>query len=271
MEEVLDALRPVGRWSSLAEADERALVVLAMQRDCRVRAEPDGFVLEVEPEDADPVSHELALYEEERQQVRVIPEAVGYSPGLEVALLWVLALSFVFLRQIHDPAITDRFLNSSVAVFRDGEWWRPFTALFLHADVGHLMGNVLIGGFFCLLVATAFGPWRGWGLILLCGYLGNLLNAWLKLPGPFHSLGASTATFAALGLVVGQGLVLVLRSHRLREMKRLLVPLGVGLGLFGLRGIGGPGTDVSAHLLGAGWGLVLGVVVSGLSMARRAG
>lgn len=264
MEDVVEALHPVGRWPSLAEADERALVVLAMNRDCRVRADPEGFVLEVEPGDAAPVAEELALYEGERTEVRPVPEAVGYSPGLEVALLWALALGFVFLRQVADPSLADRFMNSTVGVLGEGEWWRPFTALFLHADAGHLLGNVAIGGFFCLMVATTFGPWRGWGLILLCGYLGNLLNAWLHAPGPFFSLGASTATFGALGLVVGHGLVAVLRTHRMREMKRLLVPLGVGLGLFGWFGIGGADTDVSAHLLGAGCGVVLGAAVTSL-------
>ncbi len=263
MDDVLDALRPVGRWPSLAEADERALVVLAMRRDCQVRAEPDGFVLEVDEQDAEPVERELALYEEECREVPVaMPEAVGHSPGLGVAMLWVLALGFMFLRQMTDPAITDGFMNSSVDVMQGGEWWRPFTALFLHADAEHLMGNIVIGGFFCLMVATAFGPWRGWGLILLCGYLGNVINAWLHLPGPFYSLGASTATFGALGLVVSHGLVAVLRSHRLREMKRLLVPLGVGLGLFGWFGIGGADTDVSAHLLGAGCGVVVGALAA---------
>lgn len=262
MEEVLDALQPVGRWSSLAEADERALVVLAMNRDCRVRAEPEGYVLEVETDDAGPIERELALYEEEASQPQPLPEAVGHSPGLEVAMLWVLALGFVFYRQMVDPGITDRFMNSTVDVLQQGEWWRPLTALFLHADAEHLMGNIMIGGFFCLMVATAFGRWKGWGLILFSGYLGNLLNAWLHAPGPFHSLGASTATFGALGLVVGHGIVGVLRSHRMRDLKRILVPLGVGLGLFGWFGIGGADTDVSAHLLGAGCGVLLGIFVS---------
>lgn len=256
----------------MAEADERALVVLAMNRDCRVRAEPEGFVLEVEADDATPVEHELALYEEEcREAPAPIPEAVGHSPGLGVALLWALALGFVFLRQIADPSLTDRFMNSAVGVIHGGEWWRPLTALFLHADIEHLMGNIVIGGFFCLMVATAFGPWRGWGLIFLSGYLGNLLNAWLHLPGPFYSLGASTATFGALGLVVGHGLAGVLRHHRLRETKRLLVPLGAGLGLFGWFGIGGADTDVSAHLLGTGCGVLLGAAISLLARPATPG
>ena len=36
----------------MAEAYEHALVVLAMNRDCRVRPVGDRFVLEVEPGDA---------------------------------------------------------------------------------------------------------------------------------------------------------------------------------------------------------------------------
>ena len=92
---------------------------------------------------------------------------------MELALLWVLSLVGVFLVQIKDPAIVDRFSNSSIGLFFENEWWRPFTALFLHADFPHLAGNVMIGGVFCVLVAQSFGQLRGWLLILASGVMGE--------------------------------------------------------------------------------------------------
>ncbi len=46
MPDLLEELTPVGRWPSLAEADEHALVVLAMNRDCRVRHDVYSEVME---------------------------------------------------------------------------------------------------------------------------------------------------------------------------------------------------------------------------------
>ncbi|BCX48817.1 serine protease, rhomboid family [Haloferula helveola] len=275
MAEALEELMPVGRWPSVAEAYEHSIVVLAMNRDCQVRREGEEFVLEVDPADAEPVGLELALYAEEQQAVAgPRPELPAFSLGLELAFVWAVVLTAVFLRQDIDPSLEGRFLNSSVGVFQDGEWWRPFTALFLHADGGHLLGNIFIGGFFCILACSAFGPWRGWLLILLCGTLGNLINGWIHLPGPFLSLGASTATFGALGLVVGRGLADVWRTRNYGALKPLLVPLGVGFGLFSFFGMGGGETDasvqtdVTAHIFGLVCGVVAGVL-AGAAIHRK--
>ncbi len=86
-----------------------------------------------------------------------------------------------------------------------GEWWRPFTSLFLHADFNHLLGNVCFGVIFCVLVAHSVGPVLGWVLILASGVMGNILTAGWYYPERFQSVGASTATFGALGILVGLG------------------------------------------------------------------
>ena len=138
---VLEELRPVGAWSTVAQAHEHALVVLAMNRDCQVRPLGDQFVLEVEPEDAPLVTRELELYQEEQRAQTVPTEPPVHSMGVQVAFTWIAVLILVYLRQLTDPELTDRFLNSSHAVFIEHQWWRPFTALFLHADVQHLVGR----------------------------------------------------------------------------------------------------------------------------------
>lgn len=265
-----EQLAVVGLWKSLDEAYEHALVVLAMNRDCFVREIDGFFALEVQAGNELAIRNELDEYATEQQQWRERVELPVGAVGMEMALLWVLSLVGVFLLQIRDPAMTRDFSNSSIGLFVEGEWWRPFTALFLHADFEHLAGNVLIGGVFCVFVAQSFGQVRGWLLILASGVLGNIITDSVHFPEPFRSIGASTATFGALGLLVGMGIVLAWHSRSYRKLKPVIVPVAVGLVLLGWFGAGGVDTDVLGHLFGWLSGVVLGAL-SAWVMSRKSG
>jgi membrane associated rhomboid family serine protease len=148
----------------------------------------------------------------------------------------------------------------SPAVFERGEWWRVVTALFLHADVGHLVSNLVSGIFVFSAVLTTLGRRRGWSLLILTSVVGNLLAAAVKYPGAYQSLGASTAIFAAVGLLTGRALRSVLRGNRPGRWRALFAPLAAGLSVLGLYGAGGQQVDVLAHLTGFTAGLALGFV-----------
>ena len=258
----------VGRWPNLDTAYEHLLVVLAMNHECRLSTCGDGkkaYRIEVSPTIAEEVQRELDLYAAECREAAASNgpnEAPEFPAGLKPTALWVASLWIVFSQQTKNPELVEKFANSTRAVWHQGEWWRSFTSLFLHADIEHLMGNILIGGVFCLLVSVSFGPWRGWVLILLSGFIGNLLNAKFHEPGPFFSIGASTATFGALGLIVGHGLLFAWKNRRYRDLRLLFGPLAAGACLFGWFGVGGADTDVSAHLFGATCGGVIGWLVA---------
>jgi membrane associated rhomboid family serine protease len=252
----------VGQWKSLDEAYEHALVVLAMNLDCFVREIDGFFALEVEPGDESAIRCELEEYAAEQQQWRERAELPVGAVGMELAMLWLLSLVGMFLFQMREPDLVARFSNSSLGLFAEGEWWRPFTALFLHTDFPHLAGNVLIGGVFCVFVAQSFGQLRGWVLILASGVLGNTVTAAFHFPDPFRSIGASTATFGALGLLVGMGIVLSWHSRSYRQLKPVIVPIAVGLVLLGWFGVGGVDTDVLAHLFGCLSGVLLGAIAA---------
>lgn len=249
----------IGLWSTYKEASERALVVLAFGRPCSVRQVGGDFVIDARAEDQAAIIGELGRYQDDQQSIK--PKAPKsrtqpFKQGLPVLTLWILSLMTVFYLQQQDRTLTFRFANSAGEVLR-GEWWRPFTALFLHADVGHLLGNVLIGGFFCVLVAQLVGPWRGWLWILSGGTAANAMNAWLHRSQNFRSIGASTATFAALGILVGIASRQAWRNRSYRGFRPLVLPLIAGVVLLGWFGSGGPNTDVAAHVLGMAWGALL--------------
>ena len=108
-------------------------------------------------------------------------------------------------------------------------------------------------------VHVAVGRWLGGGLgailILASATAGNLLTA-VRHHTNHDSVGASTATFAALGLVAG---LQVARRLRLRTRPGYAwVPIGAGLGLFAMLGVAA-GSDYWAHLFGLGFGVLFGV------------
>ncbi len=174
-----------------------------------------------------------------------------------------------FLYQETSPWLVDRASSSSIGLIENHEWWRPFTALFLHADPPHLIGNLLSGMFFGTLVARSIGPLRGWALILASGTVGNLITSAVAWPDAFVSIGASTAVFGALGILSGLGFISLRRNRVRMPWIRIAAPVLAGIVILGWLGGGTPGgnTDVLGHIFGFGSGLAAGLVVEHLSPA----
>jgi membrane associated rhomboid family serine protease len=140
-----------------------------------------------------------------------------------------------------------------------GEWWRAVTALTLHADLAHVLGNAVA----LIIFVSALGRWLGRGvalaLVLAAGTVGNLLTAYLY-GGHHDSVGASTAAFGALGILGGLQLMRRYRfTARLDRRRRALTAVAACLGLFAMIGVG-ERTDVVAHLAGLAAGLGIGVL-----------
>lgn len=136
-----------------------------------------------------------------------------------------------------------------------GQWWRIVTALTLHADWAHLSSNLVIGGIFIVFLCRELGSGLAWSLLLSAGALGNLLNASVQ-PVNHSSVGASTAVFAAVGLLAALSTV----RYRQNLRKRWLLPAAAALSLLALLGTEGKNTDLGAHLFGFICGGGLGLV-----------
>ena len=258
----------VGTYPHMDAAQEYALVVLAMGLPCWIEVHPgstDHHLL-VAPEAAQRVKDELAEYTRELRQASghetIDHGAFAHSPGWGHYLLWLVVLMVVHRLQPRYPELVEYGASSSIGLIEHGQIWRPFTALFLHADMEHLLGNLLSGLFFSTLVASSIGAWRGWLLILGCGAVGNAITSALVWPDPFRSIGASTAVFAALGILSGLGLAWMFRFRKQVPWLRIIAPLIGGIVVLGMTGSGAPesNTDVLGHV----FGFVAGVIAGGL-------
>jgi membrane associated rhomboid family serine protease len=259
-------LAEAGTYATAAEGFDHGLVVLAMGRPYWLLPRDSRFRLLVEPNALDTVRDELECFDRESVGWPPRPPAEAPARRTEAAtpLLWALLLMAVYWCQVQWPErLEDAGALDAQAVFDRGEWWRPGTALFLHADIGHLISNELSGIFAFSAVLSTIGRRRGWLLLALASVTGNLAIAALNYPGPYRSLGASTAVFAALGLLTGRAIRAVRLDRRSRRWQAVFAPLAAGITLLGLFGAGGIHVDVGAHATGfaAGvtWGFVAGV------------
>jgi membrane associated rhomboid family serine protease len=141
-----------------------------------------------------------------------------------------------------------------------GQWWRAVTALTLHSDISHVTGNAVA----FLVFLSALGRWLGGGVALfatlLAGATGNLLTAYVY-GSPHNVVGASTATFAALGLLAGLQFLRRYSARTVGRGKRAFLAVAASLGLFAMLGVG-ERSDMLAHAsglaVGLGFGLLLG-------------
>jgi len=151
-------------------------------------------------------------------------------------------------------------------VLSGGEWWRLVTALTLHADSVHLLGNTVLGGVLAYALCRHLGSGLAWFSVLLSGFVANGVNVYFH-DELYRSVGFSTAVFGMVGLLSG------MRLRRVGGWQEMVLALGSGASLLALLGSSGERTDLGAHFWGIGIGFLLGVLLvrAGFAGERRLG
>jgi rhomboid protease GluP len=246
-----------------SRVNELSLVLIARGVPFQRKLTLGGWELWVPLPMAPVAATELTLYRHEnlRQSgARPLEEIGAGRPGV---LLYVAVLLAVFFA-LHTDLFELDWLRAGrveAGALLGGEWWRAVTALTLHIELAHLGGNLAFGAFFGYFIGRYFGTGVGWLAVLLAASFGNVLNSLLQ-SAAHRSIGASTAVFAALGLLVAY----TWRRGFFRDTpwRSRIAPIVAGLGLLAFTGTAGENTDLGAHLFGFGAGVVLGVGIAHL-------
>ncbi len=140
------------------------------------------------------------------------------------------------------PAALGAKINQYIQ--NNGEYWRFFTPMLLHANILHIGFNMYALYIFGPNLERFYGHYRFLGLYVLAGFAGNVLSFMFS---PSASLGASTAIF---GLIAAEGIFIYrnrfLHGENVRSMLMnigILVVFNLALGL-------SPGIDNWGHLGG---------------------
>ncbi len=125
---------------------------------CEVLPLEGEFALFVPERDAERAQKQLEFYiHENRVKSPRFDPRLGVDDGLKCACLYGVTILLVDLLQRHRAFSLDWWEagKSHAGLIQQGEWWRTLTALSLHADPIHLIGNLVFGVLFGFL---AGGP-----------------------------------------------------------------------------------------------------------------
>lgn len=243
------------------EARDWALALASAGIECQLKSGREGWNVLVPSQEAGRAAAVLEAYVEENPAHDSSEQ--GFADQGPTVVPFALAAGLLGFWLVTGPRSDDSFWfqNGSAQSARilTGQFWRAVTALTLHADLAHVAANAAGLLIFATGVCRLFGSGVGMGLVVLAGAGGNLANALLRGPG-HNAVGASTALFAAVGILAAAQVVL--RRPRTRSRWRTWAPLGAGLALLAFLG-SSPESDVLAHLFGFLAGALLGSLAAG--------
>lgn len=252
-------LRAAGNTS---EAEEWTLVLAAAGIPHRLESADAGWTLLVPAAEAPRAHAALDAYDQEARSDatdaspesawRVISWTIGVAVGASLLGFFVITGA---------PAPGSRWFErgaASAGLMLRGEPWRAVTALTLHVDAVHVVGNAVATALLLTAVVQRLGPGGGLSLTSLAGAVGNILAA-IAYDSGHVAVGASTATFGAIGILAGLRLCAVATPTRTKSRPWLvLAASAVLLAMLG----SGRGADEVAHALGLVTGMALGLAAA---------
>ena len=262
-------LRVVFESQNRQSCADRALVLESLQIPHQLVDDGGSCALIVPASVSAQAFDELQIYDEENPPVPPkAPPAVQYQDAVPGLVGYVLVVCLVAGMAGFSFFQSNWYVAGRVdgELIRNGELWRLFTALTLHSGLKHLLGNVVFGVFFGIFAGRLVGSGVAWLSIVLAAASGNAMNT-LLLESTHRSVGASTAVFAALGLIAGY--VWFGKLMRQDRWSNRLGPIVGGLALLMYTGTGGPNTDVGAHLFGFVCGFAAGLILIRLGSIPR--
>jgi membrane associated rhomboid family serine protease len=251
------------------QADTFHLVLSSADIPCRVARTLTGWQIQVPLSAESSAAATIDAYLSENED----PVESHPVPVWPIVRTWAGAGMALFLIAVHlavnisgQGTAFRSIFSASAANILNGEFYRITTALMLHADGLHLIGNVAGLALFATAVCGMAGFGAGSLMILVAGMTGNLFNAFLFGNG-HQSIGASTAVFGAVGIIVAQ-LFIIKWRHPGRRLYAWL-PLGGGVALLAVLGAG-INTDITAHFFGYVSGCGIGIIFTSMRKAPPA-
>lgn len=147
-------------------------------------------------------------------------------------------------------------------VIEDRAFYRMFTCLFLHADVGHLFSNMIVLYYIGSIVESRLGHIPYAALYFLSGISGDVFSMGCELlTGDYiSSVGASGAVFGVEGALL---LLIIMHRGRLESMTVGRVAFAIAFSLY--CGFTSTYVNNAAHVGGVLMGFAAAVVISLLS------
>ncbi len=159
-------------------------------------------------------------------------------------LLAINILVFIFVNLVWGYEGISLLWQDNGRIYNDGEWYRLFSSIFLHAGIQHLVNNCIGLVFFGAAIEELYSKWECLWIYLITGFVGSLATL-LILPDSI-SLGASGAIYGFMGAVL---LILIVENKNYVWFTLLYLAISIYNSF-------APGIGTWAHL----FGLLAGII-----------
>ena len=136
---------------------------------------------------------------------------------LTKVILIANVIVFLVMMVLGDPSDAEFMYGHGAlwtpSVLQDHEYYRLFTAMFLHFDFEHILSNLVLLFFMGDILEKALGKVRFFVVYIVSGIVGNVITMFLESQNADYavSAGASGAIFGVLGGILFE--VLLCKGH----------------------------------------------------------
>ena len=181
----------------------------------------------------------------------------GQNLRSTVTFALLLANVAVFVLTVIGGTDVLLLLAQTGRLFFAGFLWQPFTAMFVHFDILHILFNMFALVYFGMVVEGSYSRAQFLTVYFGAGLLGNFASLFL-VPLNEPTGGASGAIFGLVGAYVAM------------ERKGTALAAAVLYAAVIFIDSSGPGVNIYAHLFGILAGFVLGLLFASRNRAREA-
>ena len=199
-----------------------------------------------------------------RRQVVRTRFALSQYPNLVTTLLvannvivyLILAIMGGSITNIPTDTLVQAGAQNTALITSTGEYWRIFTAMFIHFNILHIGLNMLSLFLVGRAVEVMYGKWRYLAIYLLSGIIGGIVTFFLQ-PDALAA-GASGAIFGVFGAI---GIFFIVNRRALGAYGNGAIGQWIfWLGLNLIWGFSTPGIGILDHIGGLVAGLLLGLI-----------
>lgn len=178
-------------------------------------------------------------------------EYIRFYPVISILLFINIGIHLVTLIPVIGPAIfySGMGINGAIA---NGEWWRFFTPMFLHAGFTHLLFNSFSLFVFGPELEKLIGKMRFITLYLLSGLFANIATYFIH-DFDYSHVGASGAIF---GLFGAYGALIYYTKNALPELRQIILPIII---ISVVMTFVQPNINITAHIAGLIVGFLIGL------------
>ena len=188
-------------------------------------------------------------------------------PFVTIALIIVNVIYFIVLASMGDPSDANYMwsmgANYGYSVFKDFQFYRLITCMFMHFSVVHLGGNMIYLAFAGTQAERGVGHLRFFLIYMLSGIAASLFSSAYYLLSDINtvSAGASGAIYGVIGII----LYLTAKNRGSIGSKRMMTRIAIVIIFLLYSNIMYSGTqvDAAAHIAGLIFGILLSLAFCG--------